>query len=164
MKKLISVFLALIAVFSSIPSLTAFASNGTEDDAYFTQEYFESLEHVYVYADSMQPQSTGLIIDKNLGIAKNGSNLIIMGYTEGSSEVTKCGFTKVVIERKTASASSWSKYITYNDLYSSSNNYNLSKSVTVQSGYQYRVAAIHYAKKSLFSTQKIEVTTGYLTF
>lgn len=162
MKKLISVFLALIAVLSCIPSFTAFASDGEKDDADFTQEYFESLEHIY--ADSVQPLSTGLITKKDLGIAKQGNNLLISGFTQGSNEVTKCGFTKVVIERKTASATSWSKYITYNDLYSSSNYYDLSKSVTVQSGYQYRVTAVHYAKKSLLSTQKIEVTTGYLTF
>ena len=42
--------------------------------------------------------------------------------------------------------------------------YTLNKSLTIATGYQYRVTAIHYAKKSLFSTQKIEVATGYLTF
>lgn len=97
-------------------------------------------------------------------ISKKGTSLILYGITQGNSEVVKCGFTKVVIQRKKSSSTSWSNYKTYNDLFSESNNYTLNKSVAVEKGYQYRVTATHYAKKSLLSTQKIEVTTGSLTF
>ena len=162
MKKYISIFLTIIMIMVCCSPITVFAADSSEDDAYFTQEEFESLEHTY--AIGITPYAKGLIIKKNLGIAKDGTTLKITGLTEGSDEVIKCGFTKVVVQRKTASASSWSNYKTYNDLYSDSTKYNLSKSLTVDKGYQYRVTATHYAKKSLLSTQKIDSTTGSLTF
>lgn len=162
MKKYISMFLTILMIITCFAPVTAYASESTEDDVYFTQEEFEALEHIY--AVGITPYTTGLIIDKNLGIAKDGTILKITGKTEGSSEVVKCGFTKVVVQRKKASETSWSNYKTYKDLYSDSTKYNLSKSITVEKGYQYRVTATHYAKKSLFSTQKIDSTTGYLTF
>ncbi len=162
MKKIISITLVVIAIlFCAIPN-SALAANNTENDAYFTQEEFESDEHIYaVYP---QTRATGLIIGKNLGISKSGTTLKITGYTTGSTDVVKCGFKEVVVQRRSSSSASWNDYITYEDLYSESTRYNLSKSLTVATGYQYRVTAIHYAKKSLLSTQKIEVSTGYLTF
>lgn len=162
MRKYISIFLTLIMIITSFVPVTVFAADSTEDDAYFTQEEFETLEHLY--AVGITTYATGLIIKNNLGIAKDGTTLKITGLTEGSSEVVKCGFTKVVVQRKKSSATSWSNYKTYNDLYSESTKYKLSKSLTVDKGYQYRVTATHYAKKSLLSTQKVGSTTGYLTF
>lgn len=163
MKKYISLLLIIIILATSLIPLNAFAADdGTEDDAYFTQEEFEALEHTY--SENVNVYATGLIERRQLGIAKSGNNLVITGYTTGSNDVKKSGFTEVVIQRKKASESKWSDYKTYKDLYSDSNSYNLNKSVAVESGYQYRVTAIHYAKKSLLSTQKIEATTGYLTF
>lgn len=163
MKKYISIFLAILMIITCSAPVTAFAADSTEDDVRFTQEELELLEQTN--AVGISPYSTGLISRHDIRIAKQGSTiLLISGYTYGSSEVVKCGFTKVVVQRKTASANSWSNYKTYNDLYSESNRYNLSKSLTVEKGYQYRVTATHYAKKSLFSTQKIDSTTGYLTF
>ena len=162
MKKVFSITIACIMLFICIIPFAAFAADSTEDDAVFTQEEFESFEHVY--DEGIQLYTTGLITNHTLGIAKNGTKLLITGLTQGTSEVKKTGFTKVVIERKKASDSSWSKYKTYSDLYSDSFKYTLNKSVAVESGYQYRVTATHYAKKSLFSTQKIDATTGSLTF
>lgn len=162
MKKALSIILSAVIAFTYLIPFTVFAANGTEDDVYYTQEEFELLEHTY--ATYSQSRATGLITSKNLGIGKSGTNLIISGYTQGSSEVKKCGFTKVIIQRKKSSETSWSDYKTYEDLYSESNYYKLSKSVTVTSGYQYRVTATHYAKKSVLSTQKIDATTGSLSF
>lgn len=162
MKKVFSVIIAFIMLSTCVIPFVAFAADSTEDDAVFTIEEFESLEHTY--AESVQLYATGLITNHTLGIAKSGTKLLITGLTQGTSEVKKAGFTKVVIERKKASDSSWSKYKTYSDLYSDSFKYTLNKSVAVESGYQYRVTARHYAKKSLFSTQKIDATTGSLSF
>ena len=162
MKKYTSIFLAILMIITCSAPVTAFAADNTEDNAYFTQEEFETIEHIY--AVNITPYTTGLITDKNLGIAKDGAILKITGKTEGNSEVVKCGFTKVVIQRKKSSSTSWSNYKTYKDLYSDSTKYNLRKSITVEKGYQYRVTATHYAKKSLLSTQKIDSTTGSLTF
>lgn len=162
MKKTLSIILTTVIAFTSLIPFTVFAADDTEDDVYYTQEEFELLEHTY--ATYAQTKATGLIIGKDFGIAKSGNKLVIKGFTKGSSKVKKCGFSKVIIQRKKASETSWSNYKTYEDLYSESNYYRLNKSVAVTSGYQYRVKATHYAKQSLFSTQKIDLTTGYLTF
>ena len=162
MKKYISFIFSIILLITAIIPFNAFALDQSEDDVNFIQEEFETLEHIY--SEGIQPYATGLIVMHQLGIAKSGNSLLISGITRGTSEVKKCGFTEVVVERKKASESKWSDYVTYKSLYVDSNFYNLSKSVAVESGYQYRVTAVHYAKKSLFSTQKIEATTGYLTF
>ncbi len=162
MKKYISIYLAILMIITCFAPATVFAADSTEDNIYCTQEKFDSLEHTCAVGTSLY--STGLIINKNLVIAKDGTTLIIKGTTEGNNEVMKCGFTKVVIQRRVSSSGLWSNYKTYNDLYSESNKYNLNKSLTVEKGYQYRVTATHYAKKSLFSTQKIDSATGYLTF
>lgn len=162
MKKLIFVVAFICSIVCCLSPITAFASDSTENDAVFTHEEFDALEHSY--ATYSNARATGLIVDYSLGIAKSGNTLIIRGYTYGSDAVIKCGFTEVVIQRRANSNSSWSDYLTYEDLYSSSNSYTLSKSVSVTSGYQYRVTAKHYAKKSLFSTEKITATTGSLSF
>lgn len=165
MKKTISIMSVFLAIVFCIVPTTALASNSTEDDTYFTQEEFEMLNPIYAeYEENLNTRATGLIIRKNLAIAKDGTKLVIKGYTYGSDEVVKCGFKEVVVQRRANSSSSWSNYKTYEDLYSESTKYTFKKSLTVATGYQYRVTAIHYAKKSLLSTQKIEVTTGYLTF
>lgn len=162
MKKYLSIILSAVIAITCLVPFTAFAEENTEYGANFTQAEFESLEHIY--AVSVQPYSSGLITNYRLGIAKSGNNLQISGFTQGSDKVVKCGFTKVIIQRRASSNASWSNYKTFKDLYSDSNYYKLSKSIPVNSGYQYRVTATHYAKKSLLSTQKIEATTGSLSF
>lgn len=161
-KKFLSVALAVITFSMCILPTTAFATNKND-----ISENYYSIEETVAYAEyeeNSMARATGLITDKNLYIKKSGTTLSIKGYTEGSTETEKVGFKEVIIERRKNSSSSWSEYKVYEDLYSSSTKYTLSKSVTVPSGYQYRVTAIHYAKKSLFSTQKVAATTGYLTF
>lgn len=163
MKKIISILLTILMTVCCFSPYYAFAEDCKNDDAYFTQEEFESFEHTY--AIGITSYTNGLITDRKLGIAKkDATTLIIKGYTYGNNEVKKCGFTKVIIQRKKSSENSWSNYKTYNDLFSESNSYTLNKSVAVEKGFQYRAKATHYAKKSLLSTQKIDSTTGSLTF
>lgn len=166
-RKVISIFLSVIAMITCILPTTAFAAtnDASADDADFTKTEFEALNPIYAeYEEISKARATALILGKDVGIAKSGSSLIISGYTTGSADVVKCGFKEVVIERRKNSNSSWGEYKVYKDLYSSSNKYTLSKSVTVPSGYQYRVTVVHYAKASLFSTQKVEGVSGYLSF
>ena len=165
MKKMISIISVVIAIVFCVIPTSAMAANNTENDAYFSQEEFELLNPIHAeYESNANTRATGLIIDYDLAIAKSGNKLVISGYTYGSTDVVKCGFKELVIQRRSSSSASWSDYKTYEDLYSESTKYTLNKSLTVATGYQYRVTEIHYAKKSLFSTQKIEVSTGYLTF
>lgn len=154
MKKYISIFLTLIMIIACFTPVTAFAADSSKDDVSFTQEELKLLEHTN--AVGISQYSTGLISGCDIRIAKQGSTtLLISGYTYGSSEVVKCGFTKVVIQRKKSSATSWSNYKTYDDLYSESTKYNLSKSLTVEKGYQYRVTATHYAKNLCYQLKKL---------
>ena len=163
MKKLISIFLTVIAILACCAPATAFAADNKDSEAYFTQDEFNELENSDI--ENVEPYTTGLIAGKNLNVGKkNATTLQINAYTKGTDEVVKCGFTKVIVQRRASSSSSWSKYKPFKDLYSNSNYYTLTKSVTVEKGYQYRVVATHYAKKSLFSTQKIESTSSYISF
>ena len=104
--------------------------------------------------------TTGLIIEYSIAIQKSGNTLTIVGKTNCVSEVVKCGFKEVKIQQRTSNSASWSDYKTYTDLYADSSVYTLTKSLTVSSGYQYRVVCTHYAKKSLLSTQKIDNTSN----
>lgn len=107
--------------------------------------------------------ASNLISMYYIGISKNGNTLIIVGKTYGISEVKKSGFKEVVIQQRKSSSDSWSKYTKYTDLYIDDSSHIISKSLAVPSGYQYRVTCIHYAKKSLFSTQKISNTSNIVT-
>ena len=164
-RKVISVFLSVIAMITCILPTSAFAVD--DDISVYEDSYTVEESEMIAYAEyeeNSKVRATGLITGKNLYIKKSGTTLSVNGFTEGSDNVEKCGFKKVVIERRKNSSSSWSEYKVYEDLYSSNSKYILNKSLTVPSGYQYRVTAVHYAKKSLLSTQKIEATTGYLSF
>lgn len=162
MKKLLSVFITILVVISCVFPINAYASENTIEQIDFTQEEFESLEHTY--ANTVEPLSTGLIVSHSLGIAKDGKDLLISGVTSCTSKVVNCGFSKVIVQRKKSTDTSWSNYQTFNNLCRDGSYYRLSKRVTVESGYQYRVTATHYAKKSLLQTQKIDSTTGSLSF
>lgn len=99
MKRFLSIFLSILIVIGcSVPSY-AFAADNSEYDSEFTQEEFEALEHVY--AVSIQPYASGLIVGHTLGIAKDNNDLLITGSTTGSSSVVKCGFTKDIPIQKT---------------------------------------------------------------
>lgn len=111
----------------------------------------------------IQPYATGLINSYNIGIAKSGSKLLLAAKTYGSASVVKSGFTEIVIQKRKNSSESWITYIKYIDLYVDNNSYLLSKSLTVPTGYQYRATCIHYAKKNIFSVQKINDTSNIVT-
>ncbi|MBE6816202.1 MAG: hypothetical protein E7520_00655 [Ruminococcaceae bacterium] len=160
--KRILLFLVVLVIFI-IPSISAFAETNpaSEDEYYISWEDFEKLEHS-TYVNHLSDKSSGLITYKSLNIAKSGNTLIVKGETRGSSDVVKCGFTYIKIQQY--KNGSWSDYKTYNDLYSNSNKFSTTKSITVASGYKYRAIGQHYAKKSLLSTEKIKSTTSSLSF
>lgn len=137
----------------------AFAAVGGEEaewqDIVLSDEEFEEILSNNP-DNQIMPLSSDLINRHSIAIQKNGNSLIIAGTTYGSSEVS--------IQRRSNSSASWSNYQTYSDLYNNSHQYILSKSISVPSGYQYRVTCTHYAKKNLVSTQKINGTSNILTF
>lgn len=167
MKKLFSLIIVGCLIFTLFIPINVFAAVGGEStewkDIVLSNEEFEKILSNNPN-NKIMPFASGLIDSYSIAISKNGKTLIIAGKTKGSSEVTKCGFTKVTIQRRTNSSASWSNYKTYTDLYSESRSYNLAKSITVLTGYQYRVTCTHYAKKNILSTQKIDNTSNTLTF
>ena len=167
MQKIFNLLIVGCLIFTLFIPTNVFGAVGGEDtewlDIVLSDEEFEKIlsnnpnNNVMLYA-------TGLINIYSIAIKKSGNNLIIAGKTQGSSDVIKCGFKEVKIQRRSNSSSSWSNYKTYTDLYNDSRTYTLSKSISVPAGYQYRVTCTHYAKKNIFSTQKIDNTSNTLTF
>lgn len=167
MKKIINLIITGCLIFALLIPQVAFAAVGGEEaewqDIVLSDEKFEEILSNNP-DNQIMPLSSDLINRHSIAIQKNGNSLIIAGATYGSSEVSKCGFTKVSIQRRSNSGASWSNYQTYSDLYNNSHQYILSKSISVPSGYQYRVTCTHYAKKNVVSTQKINATSNILTF
>lgn len=160
MSKLLAIVLSFLFIFQT--SFTALANDEPDwADAYFTQEEFEE-----ILSQNVNNQATtfasGLIYGYAIGLSGSGTNLYVAGKTTCDPDVVKCGFTVVTIKRRTSSTASWTTYKTYEDLYISNCAYTLAKTISVPTGYQYRVYCTHYAKKNLFSTEKINNTSNII--
>lgn len=114
--------------------------------------------------NSDNTRASDLISFYSLGISLDGSTLYVVGKTTGTPYVVKCGFKEVIVQRRTSSSSAWSDYIVMEDLYWDTSIYNLGKTFTVPSGYQYRATCVHYAKKNFFSVQKINNISNTVTY
>ena len=167
MKKIVKLIIVSILICSFLIPYTAFAeTNETAaewQDIELTNEEFESLL-ANNPDNTISTYTTGLIIRYVISASKSGNNLVITGLTSCSSDVVKCGYTKVTVQQRKNSSSSWSNYQSYSGIYNDTSICNLSKTLAVPSGYQYRVTCTHYAKKSLFSTEKIDNTSNIVTF
>ena len=167
MKKFISITLSICFLFSLFIPNTAFASVeegiGDWQDISLTEEEFNAILSNNPN-NEIRPIASGLIDGYAIGISKNGNTLIIAGKTIGVTGVIKCGFTKVTIQRRKDSSSSWTDYKTYEDLYVDGGTYPLAKSYIVISDYEYRVTCTHYAKKNIFSVEKINNTSNTIKF
>lgn len=166
MKKLFMSAVIFILLLSFLLPTVAFAADGSQpeewQDITLTEQEMEDI--LALNPDNgVSAYASNLITIYNIAISKKGNTLMIVGKTYGISEVKKSGFKEVVIQQRKTSSDSWSTYTKYTDLYLDSTSYVISKSLTVPSGYQYRVTCIHYAKKSLLSTQKINNTSNIVT-
>lgn len=166
MKKFFMSAVIFILLLSFLLPTVAFAADGGQpeewQDITLTEQEMEDILSLNP-DNGISTYATNLINRYNIAINKSGSNLIVVGSTIGTYEVKKCGFKEVVIQRRKTSSNSWSTYTKYTDLYIDVSSYTLSKTIAVPSGYQYRVTCIHYAKKSLLSTQKINNTSNIVT-
>lgn len=166
MKKIIRFLILSCLIATCLIPNAVFAAVGTDQpewqDVTLTDEEFNAVLALNSN-NEITPYATGLITGKSIAVSKSGNTLTIAGETRGSSNVTKCGFSEVTIQKRKNASSSWSDYQTYKDLYRESTSYRLTKIVTVPSGYQYRVICTHYAKKNIFSTQKIDNTSNVVT-
>lgn len=166
MKKLFMSAIIFILLFGMLLPTVAFAADDSQpeewQDISLTEQEMEDILSLNP-DNGISTYASNLINRYSIAISKNGSSLIIVGNTVGIPDVKKCGFKEVVIQQRKSSSDSWSTYAKYTDLYTDISSYTLSKHMTVPSGYQYRVTCIHYAKKSLFSTQKISNTSNIVT-
>ncbi len=148
MKKIICIICSFIFMFS-VFNVSVFATETKNKEYYEIILSDEAIieESEGIYNTNPNTRATGLISHKKLTLSKTNTKLIITAQTTGSEEVDKCGFTYIKLQRLVNG--SWTDYSTYcySDLYSESNSYSFSKSITPASGYSYRVIAEHYAAK-----------------
>lgn len=166
-KALFSIISLILVIFTIVP--TAFAQTAKQpewQDLVLSQEEFNAiLANNTIHTADEDSRASDLINFWSIAISKSGTNTLnIAGATTGTHEVVKSGFKEVVVQRRASSSASWSDYVTYEDLYWDAGSYNLAKSLTVPTGYQYRVTCIHYAKKNIFSIQKIDNESNIIQF
>ena len=111
-------------------------------------------------------RATDLILAFNVGIDKSstGTKLNLVAKLVCDLDVVKCGFKKIVIQRRSNAHVAWSTCFTYEDLYFDGSDYTIARRIAVSTGYQYRAVCTFYAKKNILSTQKIELTSNIVTY
>ena len=167
MKKIISFCLVLLSIFS-IFSINAFAQENTKD--IISTEVVEEVHGIYDTPSDKRVSllSAGLITNNSLKLSKTSSSLIITANIICSTDVTKCGFTYIKLQRLINGT--WTDYTTYcyYDQYSESTTKTFSKTISAPTGYTYRVVCEHYAEKTkLFifkDTETIYNETSSLVF
>jgi hypothetical protein len=163
MRKVISIFLFMAFILLPLQIVAAGdeqhqseIQQSTEESIVETAEGLNNLEGNAKSSDFFW--STFLRLEKT----SNGQ-LIITGYTEGTSEVTKCGFTYIKLQRLVNGK--WTDYTEYcyYDLYSNSSTKYFKVYVSPPNGYSYKAICEHYAEKPLLgilkSKQKMPNTT-----
>ena len=106
-------------------------------------------------SEDTEVKATGLITDKRIAITRENNTLKIVGEITCSTDVIKCGFKEVVVQRRHDDTSAWSDVVTETDIYADSYEHTLSKQLAANPNFQYRVKCTFYAKKNIFSTQTI---------
>lgn len=164
MKKSISRALALLLaiMFLFQGALVSYADDELIDDWQDISLTDSEIDDIIALNPQASPRATGLIHTYGIGVTSSGSSLIIAGKTLCNSDVTKCGFTIVTVQHRKSSQYSWTDYRTYEDLYLNNTAYTLGKTISVATGYQYRVTCTHYAKKNILTTQKINNTSNVI--
>ncbi|HHU85074.1 MAG TPA: hypothetical protein GXZ23_07925 [Clostridiales bacterium] len=170
MKKIISIFLIVLLMFSLFSNVVL-AQDFYRTNSFVSQD--DIIEEVYGLYNSNNyngtgSRATGLITKNLLKLTKTTSSLKIQAETLCSSDVTKCGFTYVKLQRLINGT--WTDYTTYcyYDQYSQSNGLVFLKTIYPPSGYSYRVICEHYAEKPKLiffkETQTIYNATSSLSF
>ena len=160
MKKIIAVLLSMI----TLVSFSTFNISAT-DANYEVPVVVDFLLTTNTDLDvsDESTRASGLIFSTALGIATEGSNLLIEGKTLCSTEVVRCGFKDLMVQRRASGSDSWRDYYEYGNVYTDWSSAGLSTTLAVARGYQYRVTCKHYAKKSLLVTQTISNTSNIVT-
>lgn len=161
MKNFIKLTLIFSLVLINIFPVHAFATEKVPqwEDAEFSEE---ELAQIYALGTKLElnERATGLILDGIIAVSNSGTTLYIYGEISCTTEVKKCGFKEIVVQKRTTANGEWVNIFTYEDLYSDFYSHTSQKNLGVVAGYDYRVTCIYYAKKNIFSVQKIEATSN----
>lgn len=161
MKKIIAGLISVILLLSSL-GYDASAISKEEFLPYVVDFVIETQSDVKINSDT-ETRATGLIHAYSLSLAKTGTTLSIGGQTLGTLEVVKCGFKDLTIQRRKTIDDDWKDYYEYGNVYVEATAANLSTTLVVESGYQYRISCKHYAKKNLLSVQTVANTSNIVT-
>lgn len=147
MKKIISVISIVLVIFS-IFNFSAFAVETIDETTgvIMTEEVVEQAEGIYNNTNN-NARATGLIEQNTLTLSETSTQLIIYAETKGSTEVSKCGFTYIKLQILDNGVWTDCAGYCYEDLYSNSNTYTFSKTISPAKGEIYRVICEHYAEK-----------------
>lgn len=103
---------------------------------------------------------SGLIATYYIGVSGSGSNLSIVAKMTCRTDVVKCGFKNITVQRRKSSTDSWANYFSYTEIYADRSANTYANTVSVPKGYQYRATCKFYAKKNIFSTQTLDATSN----
>lgn len=169
MKKFVSICLALLSILSMF-SINAFAVDSDGGQTLSAEN--DIIEEVYGLYNTdntdVSLMSTGLIKNNILKLSKTTDKLVITAKTLCVSDVKKCGFTYIKLQRLINGK--WTDYIAYcyYDQYSESTSKTFTKTISATKGYTYRVVCEHYAEKNkllvLKDTETIYNVTSSLSF
>lgn len=109
-------------------------------------------------------RATELIQSAIVSINNNYKLLQFVGRINCSTSVVKCGFEDIIVQRRASSSDSWSNYYQFDDDIVDDYIHESIKAVTTNTGYEYRVICTLYAKKSLFSVQRIDATSNIMAW
>jgi hypothetical protein len=160
MKRYFSVFLCFVLMFSFL----SVEANAAEDNV-FTPYVVDFSLTTETDEDTSEGNNAraSLIHSYSLYLTKTGTTLNITGQTYGSGDVVKAGFKDLTIQRRKTSDDDWEDYYEYGNVYIEATFANLSTTLVVEAGYQYRISCKHYAKKNLLSVQTIANTSNIVT-
>lgn len=166
MKRRIKSVLIIILCFISVFSSQAFAleKNDIEvcDVVLSQKEINEILALGNTY--TADERASGLIISATAAINDDYKLLQFVGTINCISDVVKCGFEDIVVQRRASSSSAWTDYYTFDDSYSDFHIHTAIKAVTTVTGYEYRVTCTLYAKKNIFSVQRIDMVSNIMAW
>lgn len=165
MQKRIKATFIMILCFISVFSFQAFAlENDLEvSNIVLSQEEINeilALGNTY----TSDERATGLIISATAAINDDYKLLQFVGTINCMYYVVKCGFEDIVVQRRASSSSSWTDYYTFDDSYEESNTHTVIKAVTTNTGYEYRVTCTLYAKKNIFSVERIDMVSNIMAW
>ncbi len=166
MKRIIKSTLVLTLCLISLFNVHAFAleKNDIEvQDIFLSQdEINEILAKGNTY--TAPERATGLILDGAFSINNDYKLLQFVALMDCGTEVVRCGFEDIIVQRRASSSDSWSFYYQFDDDIVDYCSHSTIKAVTTVKGYEYRVICTLYAKKNFFSVQRINVETNIIAW